>query len=218
MILEHLPHLATKTIVLASASPRRLELLQLVGIKPRVISSTFDETLPKSGFRNGAEYAVATSRGKALEVAERMTHNQEHADLIIGADTVVELDGDILEKPDDASHAASMLSRLSDREHLVHTGTTLVLSANGLQQDLADGFEVHTFAETTAVQFGKLSDQEVAAYISTGEPFGKAGAYGIQGAASVFVKHIRGDYFNIMGLPLHSFATVLSDLISKKRL
>lgn len=88
MILEHLPHLATKTIVLASASPRRLELLQLVGIKPRVVTSTFDETLPKSGFRNGAEYAVATSKGKALEVAERLIHNQEFADLIIGADTV----------------------------------------------------------------------------------------------------------------------------------
>ena len=88
MILEHLPYLATKTVVLASASPRRLELLQLVGIKPRVVTSTFDETLPKSGFRTGAEYAVATSRGKALEVAERLTHNQEYADLIIGADTV----------------------------------------------------------------------------------------------------------------------------------
>lgn len=88
MILEHVPYLATKNIVLASASPRRLELLQLVGLKPRVVTSTFEETLPKSGFRNGAEYAVATSKGKALEVANRLTRNQEHADLVIGADTV----------------------------------------------------------------------------------------------------------------------------------
>ena len=88
MILEHLPYLATKRVVLASASPRRLELLQLVGMRPRVVTSTFEETLPKSDFENGAEYAVATSRGKALEVAQRLNCNQEHADLIIGADTV----------------------------------------------------------------------------------------------------------------------------------
>lgn len=88
MILEHLPYLATKSVVLASASPRRLELLQLVGLKPRVVTSTFEETLPKSNYRNGAEYAVATSSGKALEVAERLILNHEHADLVIGADTV----------------------------------------------------------------------------------------------------------------------------------
>ena len=88
MLLQHLPYLSTKDVVLASASPRRLELLQLVGIRPRVVTSTFEETLPKSDYKNGAEYAVATSRGKALEVAERLTRNHEHADLIIGADTV----------------------------------------------------------------------------------------------------------------------------------
>ena len=88
MILEHLPYLATKSVVLASASPRRLELLQLVGMKPRVVTSTFEEVLPKSDYENGADYAVATSRGKALDVAERLTQNHEHADLIIAADTV----------------------------------------------------------------------------------------------------------------------------------
>ena len=88
MILEHISYLANKNVVLASASPRRLELLQLVGMKPRVVTSTFEETLPKSDYKSGADYAVATSRGKALEVAERLTRNHEHADLIIGADTV----------------------------------------------------------------------------------------------------------------------------------
>lgn len=88
MILEHLPYLANKSVVLASASPRRLELLQLFGMKPRVVTSTFEETLPKSDYKSGADYAVATARGKALEVAERLTRKHEHADLIIGADTV----------------------------------------------------------------------------------------------------------------------------------
>ena len=88
MILQHTSYLANKNVVLASASPRRLELLQLVGIRPRVVTSTFEETLPKSDYKSGAEYAVATSRGKALEVAERLTRNHEHVDLIIGADTV----------------------------------------------------------------------------------------------------------------------------------
>ena len=138
MILEHLPYLANKSVVLASASPRRLQLLQLAGMGPRVVTSTFEETLPKADFRNGAEYAVATSRGKALEVAGRLARGKEHADLIIGADTVckflhqsfhpfglfrmtewccwcsaqvVEIAHDILEKPANAQHAADMLSR-----------------------------------------------------------------------------------------------------------
>ena len=88
MILEHLPYLSNKSIVLASASPRRLQLLQLIGMSPRVVTSTFEENLSKTDFRSGAEYAVATSSGKALEVAERLTHDGEHSDLVVGADTV----------------------------------------------------------------------------------------------------------------------------------
>ncbi len=88
MILEHLPHLASKNILLASASPRRLQLLQLVGINPKVVTSTFEETLPKSDYKSAADYAVATSKGKALEVAERLSDANEPADLVIGADTV----------------------------------------------------------------------------------------------------------------------------------
>ena len=88
MILEHMPYLATRNLVLASASPRRLQLLQLVGIRPRVVTSTFEEVLPKTEFRNGADYAVATSEGKADEVATRLVRNNETPDLVIGADTV----------------------------------------------------------------------------------------------------------------------------------
>lgn len=88
MILEHLPYLANLNIVLASASPRRLQLLKLVGINPRVVTSTFEETLPKSDFTRAADYAVATSRGKAMEVAERLSRARENVDLVIGADTV----------------------------------------------------------------------------------------------------------------------------------
>ncbi|KAA6416484.1 MAG: hypothetical protein FRX49_13544 [Trebouxia sp. A1-2] len=171
MILEHLPHLASKNITLASASPRRLQLLQLVGINPKVVTSTFEETLPKSDYKSAADYAVATSKGKALEVAEKLSDVNAPADLVIGADT----------------------------------GNT-------------SKFEVHTFAETTAVHFSKLSEQEIAAYVATGECYGKAGAYGIQGAASVFVKSIQGDYFTVMGFPLNSFAVYVADLIRQKRL
>ncbi len=88
MILEHLPHLASKKILLASASPRRLQLLQLVGLNPKVVVSTFEETLPKSDYKSAADYAVATSKGKALEVAERLSESNDPADLVIGADTV----------------------------------------------------------------------------------------------------------------------------------
>ncbi|DBA74785.1 TPA: hypothetical protein ACH3X2_009308 [Trebouxia sp. C0005] len=109
-------------------------------------------------------------------------------------------------------------ARLSDQQHQVHTGTTLVLCSNGLGQGNTSKFEVHTFAETTAVHFSKLSEQEIAAYVATGECYGKAGAYGIQGAASVFVKSIQGDYFTVMGFPLNSFAVYVADLIRQKRL
>ena len=90
MILEHLPHLASKNILLASASPRRLQLLQLVGISPKVVVSTFEETLPKSDYKSAADYAVATSKGKALQVVEGLSEANESADLVIGADTVQE--------------------------------------------------------------------------------------------------------------------------------
>ena len=87
MIIQHLPYLASKNIVLASASPRRLQLLQLVGMSPKVVTSNFEENLPKSNFKNAADYAVATSKGKAVEVAERL-QKEEHVDLVIGSDTV----------------------------------------------------------------------------------------------------------------------------------
>lgn len=218
MIIQYLPHLASKNIVLASASPRRLQLLQLIGMSPKVVTSNFEENLPKTDYKSAAEYAIATSKGKALEVAKRLQDEHQSADLVIGSDTVVEIDGDVLEKPADANEAASMLNRLSNRQHQVHTGVTLILSSNGLSQNDALDTQVHTFSETTAVQFGKLSDQEIAAYIATGETYGKAGAYGIQGAASVFVKSINGDYFNVMGFPLHSFSRFVAELISKGQL
>ncbi len=88
MILEHLPHLANRNIVLASASPRRLQLLQLIGMNPRVVTSNFEETLPKSDFKSAADYAVATSKGKALEVAGRLSRENQLVDLVIGSDTV----------------------------------------------------------------------------------------------------------------------------------
>lgn len=134
MMLEHIPHLASKKVILASASPRRLQLLQMIGLVPRVVTSTFAEDLSKSDFRGAADYAVATSQHKALEVAERLQTSNEVFDLIIGADTVrsmfgvymiymddfvatllcrqvVDQGGNVMEKPDDAQHAIQMLQK-----------------------------------------------------------------------------------------------------------
>ncbi|KAK9826257.1 hypothetical protein WJX74_003378 [Apatococcus lobatus] len=211
MLLEHLPALAKTKIVLASASPRRHELLQLLGLKPEVIPSKFEENLSKDLFSKAAEYAVATAKGKALDVTQLLATQGKAVDLIIGADTIVEHDSEILEKPANADDAARMLGKLSGNKHLVHTGMVLVVPSSnpGVEGPLMSSASV-----TTAVQFDELSNDTISAYIASGHPFGKAGSYGIQGPAATFVKHIDGDFFNVMGFPLNAFANEVSDLIA----
>ena len=171
-------------LILASASPRRRELLS---------HFTDDFILdPAAGAENppaGAapeEIVKALSAAKAQEVAAR-----HPGAIVIGADTIVELDGTILGKPADRDDAFRMLRALSGREHRVYTGVTLV----------RDGVAVSE-AEMTRVFFRELTDREIWAYIDSGEPMDKAGAYGYQGLAGVFVEGIRGDFFNVVGLPL----------------
>jgi septum formation protein len=171
-------------LVLASASPRRAELLRNAGFRFTVDPAHVPEQ-PVGGERP-IDYAQRLAREKALAVLARHTH-----DVVLGADTVVVADEHLLEKPADANDAARMLHLLSGRTHLVITGISLA----------ARDFE-RTEAEITQVTFSELSNEEMAAYINTGEPMDKAGAYGIQGIASRWATSIQGDYFNVVGLPV----------------
>ncbi|KAG2495953.1 hypothetical protein HYH03_005883 [Edaphochlamys debaryana] len=223
MILQHVPALNAKRIILASASPRRRELLGNIGLKFEVMVSTFEETLPKHRFSYGGEYALETARHKALDVAAMCAQPgpgevggapPRAVDMIISADTVVEANGEILEKPDDAEHAFRMISSLSGKEHQVHTGVVLLLPGVA---DPATGSPplIRTFVATTDVTFDSLPDEAIRAYIATGEPYGKAGSYGIQGAAGAFVVGLKGCYHTVMGFPLHRFTKEVAALIEE---
>lgn len=214
MLLEHLPRLAYKRIILASASPRRSELLaKQLGLQFEVMVSSFEETLPKERF-SGAQYAEATAAAKAADVisAMRQPSGTVPADLVIAADTVVELEDVVLEKPADADDAARMLRSLSGTQHRVHTGVALGLPTR------TGELLLHSFSVTTTVWFEDLTEAAIQAYIDTGEPFGKAGAYGIQGLASSFVRRVDGCYFNIVGLPVHRLGLEMAVLIEQGEL
>ena len=183
------------SLILASASPRRRELLEGLGLSFEIRPARGEER-PTPGL-SGAETAKALSRAKCAEVAAAAAAE----DIIIAADTVVVLDGAILGKPRDTADAKRMLTALSGREHWVYTGVTV-----------ARGGETIAQAEGTAVHFRPLTEREIDAYIATGEPMDKAGAYGIQGRAALFVESIHGDYFNVVGLPLCRLGEMLKEL------
>lgn len=182
--------------ILASGSPRRRELLEMLGVKDLKIIPAIGEESTIEG--EGPEKTVCRlSREKALEVAGRI----EGRPLIIAADTVVSAEGQILGKPKDEAEAKRMLSCLSGREHAVFTGVTLVR-----------GETVITEYERTLVRFRQMTEAEISAYVATGEPMDKAGAYGAQGIGALFVEGITGDFFNVMGLPLCRLALMLKKL------
>jgi septum formation protein len=171
-------------LVLASASPRRQELLRNAGIAFEVQPAHIPEDpLPREAAKDCAE---RLAREKALAVARQRPH-----DCVLGADTVVVVDGQLLGKPSDRADAARMLRVLSGREHQVITGVCLVV--NG-QSSAA--------SEATLVTVSEITDQEIADYVASGEPMDKAGAYAIQGVASRWIPRIEGDYSNVVGLPI----------------
>ncbi|KAJ7327748.1 hypothetical protein OS493_026626 [Desmophyllum pertusum] len=173
MLEPLLEALSSQRLILASASPRRCEILRKIGLKFDVIPSTFEETLDKSAFKHPYEYVLENSKQKALEVAGRVDKSDK-ANLIIGADTVVVLNETILEKPKDKHNAFSMLKSLSGKDHAVFSGVTLV------QSDGTEGTKdpaITQFYEETLVSFGDLTDNVIHAYIATGEPMDKAGSY-----------------------------------------
>jgi septum formation protein len=254
---------AGSRVVLASASPRRAELIARI-VPPEclvVLASQFEENLDKSV--GPITYAVATATGKCRDVMAKIaetppspayvsvlpapfstsshmgiyiymyiyhihthiqhTHKKKKKNLnsvashiVIGSDTVVvSPDGAILEKPATAEVAAAMLAQLSGRTHRVVTGVAIgIISSSASSSSTADNASVvHTLSCSTTVRFAELSDADIAAYVATGEPMDKAGAYGIQGLAGVFVTGIDGCYYNVMGLPLHAVAAALRDNI-----
>ncbi len=170
-------------LILASQSPRRRELMGLFRIPFEVHAANIDETM-EPGLAP-ADAVAALSRRKACAVA------RGEGDTVVAADTIVVCDGQILGKPHSEAQARQMLRLLSGREHQVMTGVS-VLSASGFL----------TATEVTDLRFRPLSKREIDAYVATGEPMDKAGAYGIQGGAALFAEHLRGDYYNVMGLPV----------------
>lgn len=225
-------------IILASASPRRQELLRQVGLSPEVMPSHVDE----SGVGGTPEQMVMElSRRKAEDVADEIrrrisaTNRRSAPDagqsvlkqsskarametppenvpcVVIGADTVVAADGRILGKPKNEEEAASMIRLLAGRTHHVYTGVTMIFISSGEKITFSEGTEVKvypmkeeqiTFAEGTEVEVYPMTEKQIERYVATGEPMDKAGAYGIQGYFAAYVKGIRGDYNNVVGLPV----------------
>ncbi|MGL4345886.1 MAG: Maf family protein [Cellulosilyticaceae bacterium] len=186
----------TQKIVLASGSPRRKQLMGLIPVSYEVIVENTDEYVDEN--KSPQENVIALAAQKAEAVAKR------HQDRwIVGCDTVVVCEGKILGKPKDEEDATVMLMQLSGKTHQVLTGACLMHEGLG---------EVHSFVEATKVHFKHMTTEEIAYYVATKEPMDKAGAYGIQGYASVFIQGIEGDYYNVMGLPVHRLYEILKKL------
>ena len=186
-------------VVLASASPRRKELLSLIFNDYDICPADCDETLPEGlNAQEAVEYLSLIKNKASVEVCDENC-------LVISADTVVAVDGKILGKPVDKADARRMITLLSGRTHQVYTGVTL--SYKG---------EFKTFSEKTDVVFYELTEEESESYISSDEPYDKAGGYGIQGKAGLLVKSVNGDYYNVVGLPIARLKREIMAFIENK--
>lgn len=183
-------------IILASASPRRRELLTQIGMEYEVIPAEGEEKLP-AGKASPSEIVEILSEQKAGEVFERLLKEKRRDFVVIGADTVVALEGKVMGKPGSRQEAVAMLTRLQGRSHQVYTGVALIAQEGGNDQP-----HKITFHEKTDVVMYPMSEAEINAYVDTGEPADKAGAYGIQGKCAAFIREIHGDYNNVVGLPV----------------
>lgn len=176
-----------KHIILASASPRRKEILELADLKFDIMPSNAQEITTKTAPN---EVVMELASIKAKDIYEK----SEKQSMIVGADTVVAYQGQILGKPTDEADAKRMLTMLSGQTHEVYTGVCVI-----------EDEKIKTFYEETKVTFYEISDEQIDRYIKTGEPMDKAGSYGIQGKAAVFIKGIEGDYYNVVGFPIARF-------------
>jgi septum formation protein len=192
--LTDLCHLNQKKIVLASQSPRRIELLRSVGLKFEIMPTNMNEEIAEKV--DSLRFVRDLSLRKA-----RSAQRKIEADLVIAADTIVTMDNEIFGKPQNADNAAAMLKKLSGRTHHVITGFCML----GKARQILDH-------EITKVTFYRLTEEEIDAYMASGEFADKAGAYGIQGLAALFVKKIEGCYFNVVGFPLGRFYQHLKEI------
>ena len=181
-------------LVLASKSPRRIELLSNLGFNPEIMPAQTDESFDPSA-ASPEETVMLLARRKAEWVSERCNNA-----MIIAADTLVYKDGAFMGKPHDAENAADMLKNLSGEYHSVFTGFCVIYGGKTVCR-----------AVETKVKFRKLCDDDISEYIATGEPFDKAGAYGIQGIGSLLVDFIEGDYFNVVGLPVSQLFAAIKE-------
>lgn len=186
-----------RKLILASQSPRRQELLSMLGLPFEVMVSDTDETIPQT---DPAKVVEKLSVRKAEAVSCQVT-----GAIVIGADTVVSVDGRILGKPKDKEEAREMITLLQGRSHMVYTGVTI--------QGTKAGGQICTFSVGTRVNVAPMNEKEIEAYIASEEPYDKAGAYGIQGLFGKFIEGIEGDYYNVVGLPVHRLYKELNKLI-----
>jgi len=188
-------------LVLASASPRRAELMRQIGLPFTVLPSAYEEPSPEGWAPEN--YVVDLALNKARSVQRVLAEGSEDDDaIIIGADTVVCTKAEILGKPANAVEAAQMLRGLSGYKHQVYTGLALV----------AVGGRECSGYERTEVEMGELSEADIAAYVASGEPLDKAGSYGIQGSAGRFIESVEGCYYNVVGLPLARLCALLNEM------
>jgi septum formation protein len=186
-------------LVLASASPRRRELIQQAGWRAEIVAAQVDES-PRTG-ETPKDYVVRLAREKAAAVASQLARRRAALTVpVVGADTTVVIDGEILGKPADKEDARRMLRKLSGHTHEVVTGICLIHGAHESSRVVC-----------TRVWFDVLTNEDIDTYVSSGEPMDKAGAYAIQGRAAKFIPRIEGDYFNVIGLPLAALRELLAE-------
>jgi septum formation protein len=183
-------------IYLASASPRRQELLRQIGVAFEVVPTDIPEVVAPG--ERAADYVLRVARAKAEAAAARIESGELAPATVLGADTEVVLDGEVLGKPLDRDHGCAMLQRLAGRSHEVLSGVCLGRAGAW-----------HTALSRSTVTFAPLTAREIEAYWMSGEPAGKAGGYAIQGRAAVFISRLEGSYSGVMGLPLHELAVLL---------
>ncbi|MBA2661843.1 MAG: septum formation protein Maf [Bradymonadaceae bacterium] len=195
-----------RRIILASGSPRRLELARRIGLEPHVMVSHVPEI--KGAHETPQEYTRRLAILKAQDVAQKLIDSSEPADWILAADTIVVFEGDVLEKPVDFEDACRMLGRLSGQSH------TVITSFCWMSRRTREGQEnLHAICSVEArVHFRELDEAMIQRYVASGEPMDKAGAYGIQDVGSTIVRHIEGSYFCVVGLPVCEVIETLQDL------
>ena len=188
-------------IILASRSPRRREILSALGVQFEIVSADADESSDEADPACLVR-ELALRKGRATRELLDQEGQLDRDTLIIAADTVVAVDGTILGKPSDEADARSMLARLSGRRHSVTSGIALLTA----DRETAA-------SEETFVRFARISDAEIARYVASGEPMDKAGAYAVQGLASLWIEGLEGDYFSVVGLPVHRLNALLEEFL-----